>query len=111
MNKDNITPEELDISEDQITLSLDDGTEILCDILAIFPCGDKDYIALLPVDSDEDGEVYLYGFVEKEDGEVDLIDIEDDDEFDAVSDAFEELLDDEEFEELYGDEDDEDAEN
>ena len=35
--------------------------------------------------------------------EVELIDIEDDDEFEAVSDAFDELLDEQEFDEMLGD--------
>ena len=51
---------------DQVTLTLDDGTDLLCDILAIFPCGDKEYIALVPSDGDENSDIYLYGFKQGE---------------------------------------------
>lgn len=96
---------------DQITLTMDDGTDILCDILAVFPCGDKEYIALLPTDQADDSDVFLYQFVAHGDDDVELINIESDEEFEAVSDAFDELLDSEEFDELYGEEDDEDDSN
>lgn len=87
---------------DTVTLTLDDDTEIVCDVITIFPCGNKKYIALLPQDSDDDGEVYLYEFQENGD-EPNLINIESDEEFEAVSDAFEEWLDSEEFDEMFGD--------
>lgn len=89
---------------DTITLTLEDNSEIECEVLAIFPYSDKEYIALLPQDSGEDGEIYLYQFVQLENDEIDLINIEDDDEFEAVSDAFDELMDSEEFDELFGEE-------
>ena len=34
-------------TNDQITLTLEDGTDLICDVLAIFPVDGKDYIALL----------------------------------------------------------------
>ncbi|MGN0243189.1 MAG: DUF1292 domain-containing protein [Lachnospiraceae bacterium] len=85
--------------EPTVTLTLEDDTEIICDVIAIFPAGDKQYIALLPQDSD-DGEVFLYRFVELENDEVDLQNIEDDEEYEIVADAFDELLDEEEFNEM-----------
>lgn len=100
--------------QDQVTLTLDDGTELLCDVVAIFPLRDKEYIALLPADADEneeeDSEVFLYEFIQKEDGDIDLINIEDDDEFDEVADAFDEYLDGELFDEMLDDDDEEDEE-
>lgn len=89
---------------DTVTLTLDDDTEIVCDVITIFPCGDKKYIALLPQDAGEEGEVYLYEFVENGE-EPSLVNIESDEEFEAVSDAFDEWLDSEEFDDLFGDED------
>ena len=91
---------------DQITLTLEDNSELLCDVIATFPAkynGQENmYIALLPTDADEDAEIFLYRFIE--DGEdIDLQNIEDDEEFDIVSDAFDELLDEEEFENLMAD--------
>ena len=44
-----------------VTLTLDDGTELECVVLTIFEAGEKEYIALLPLDGREaeDGEVYF----------------------------------------------------
>lgn len=92
---------------DQVTLTLEDGTELVCDVLAIFPCDDKMYIALVPVDN-PDNDIYLYGYEEDEDGEITLIDIESDEELEAASDAFDEFLDSEEFESMFGFDDEED---
>ena len=87
-----------------VTLSLDDGSTLECAILTIFPAGDNQYIALLPLDENgvnEDGEVYLYRFKE-ENGNPTLNNIEDDDEYEMVADAFDEFLDNAEFEEMEG---------
>ena len=48
--------------KDTVTLLLDGNEEVECAIISIFEAGDKDYIALLPLDS-EDGEVYLYRYL------------------------------------------------
>ena len=87
-----------------VTLTLDDGTELECVVLTIFEAGEKDYIALLPLDGQEaeDGEVYLYRYVENGDGQPDLQNIESDEEYEIVADAFDELLDSEEYDELVG---------
>ena len=50
----------------------------------------------------EEGEVYLYRYSESEDGQPNLENIEDDDEYEIVADAFDELLDDAEYDELVG---------
>ena len=90
-----------------VTLTLDDGREIECVVLTIFPAGGKDYIALLPMDDieAEDGEVYLYRYSETEDGTPVLDNIMDDDEYEIVADAFDEMLDDQEYDELVSEED------
>ena len=87
-----------------VTLTLDDGTELECVVLTIFEAGDRDYIALLPLDGREaeDGEVYLYRYVEDVNGTPDLENIESDEEYEIVADAFDELLDAEEYDELVG---------
>lgn len=92
-----------------VTLTLDDGTDMECEVLCIFPVGEKDYIALIPVDKadDENAEIFLYHFIEKENEEIELLNIEDDEEFEAVSDAFDELMDSEEFDDMLDDEEDE----
>jgi len=91
---------------DQITLTLDDDSELLCDVIATFPAkynGQENmYIALLETDAAEDAEIFLYRFIENGE-DIDLQNIEDDEEFEIVSDAFDELLDEEEFDSLMDD--------
>jgi len=95
---------------DQITLTLEDDSELLCDVIATFPVTikgeEKMYVALLPTDADEDAEIFLYRFTEDGD-EIDVQNIEDDEEFEIVADKFDELLDEEEFGELFDDEEEE----
>ena len=87
-----------------VTLTLDDDTEVECVVLTIFTAGESDYIALLPMEGEdsEEGEVYLYRYSETEDGTPVLDNIEDDDEYEIVADAFDEMLDDQEYDELVG---------
>ena len=86
-----------------VTLTLDDGSQLECVILTIFEAGGRDYIALLPMEGEDadEGEVYLYRYTEI-DGNPDLQNIEDDDEYEIVADAFDELLDEQEYDELVG---------
>ena len=93
--------EEMDLEQEEmtVTLTLDDGSEVECVVLTIFEAGDRDYIALLPTEGAEadEGEVYLYRYEEDADGNPSLDNIEDDDEYEVVADAFDEHLDDQEF--------------
>lgn len=76
-------------------LTLDDDTEMECGILGVFEVEGlegKEYIALLPL---EDETVLLYEYKEVGD-EIELNVIEDDDEFDKVSNAFYDIYEDEE---------------
>lgn len=85
-----------------ITLTLDNDETVECSILTIFEAAGNDYIALLPLNEqgvNEDGEVYLYRFRE-ENGMPVLENIEDDDEYEAASDGFDEWLDSLEYDEL-----------
>ena len=87
-----------------VTLDLDDGSSVECQILTIFEAEGRDYIALLPLDENgddnEDGEVFIYRYSEDAEGNPSLENIEDDDEYEVVSDRFDELLDEAEFEDL-----------
>jgi len=96
--------EEANEEEMTVTLTLDDGTELECVVLTIFEAGDKEYIALLPLDGQEaeDGEVYLYRYTEDANGNPDLENILSDEEYEIVADAFDELLDSAEYDELVG---------
>ena len=97
--------ENLDEEEEMtVTLSLDDGRELECVVLTIFPAGGREYIALLPMDDEEaeEGEVYLYRYTEDAEGQPELENIEDDEEYEIVADAFDEFLDSQEYDELVG---------
>ena len=87
-----------------VELELDDGRTVNCAIVTILTVGEKDYIVLLPLDEDgqsSEGEVWFYGYKEDETDpnvEPELFYIDDDNEYEAVADAFDEYLDNEEFE-------------
>ena len=85
-----------------VDLELDDGT-VTCKIITIFECNKKDYIAVLPVDENEkpvSEDVWIYGYTEDSEGNPDLHYIDDDEEYDAAADAFDEYLDDQMFDGL-----------
>ncbi len=101
-----------DYAEEEMTveLTLDDGDKVNCAVITILEVSGKDYIALMPLDENgqnNDGEVWFYGYREDENDpnvEPELIFIEDDDEYEDVADAFDEFLDNVEFDELVDDE-------
>lgn len=96
-------------SEDEfitVTLTLDDDETIECAVLTTYIAEGQEYIALLPLDENGDPEgedVYLYRYSEVN-GEPTLENIEDDEEYEIAVDAFDEWLDEQEFEESDGDE-------
>lgn len=99
MSEQNMNPEEEVVT---ITLTLDNDEVVECAVLTVYTANDKEYIALLPLNEEgesEDGDVYLYRY-EEVDGEPTLSNIEDDDEYEVVADAFDEWMDEQEFEEL-----------
>lgn len=77
---------ELDI----ITLEFDDGVEVECEIMGVFDVNGKEYIALIPDDDSED--IYIYGYKEVGEDEFELIDIEDDAEFEAAVAEFDAIM-------------------
>lgn len=100
-----LIPDDFDTT---VTLTLDNDEELECAVISIFEADNKRYIALLPLEGEdaENGEVYLYRYNETADGQPDLKNIESDEEFEIVSDAFDELLDEAEYQELLGDDED-----
>ena len=85
-NKRNYAEEEADI----ITLEFDDDKEVECEIMGVFDCDGKEYVALIPHDDTDD--VYLYGYKEVGDDEFEIIDIEDDAEFEKVVQEFDAIM-------------------
>ena len=85
--KNNAPVEEADV----ITLEFEDGVEVECEIMGVFDCNGKEYIALIPDDGTDD--VYIYGYKEVGEDEFELIDIEDDAEFEAAVAEFDSIMD------------------
>ena len=96
--------DENDDTDMTVEIELTDGKKVNCAIITILTIHDKDYIVLLPLDDEgqsSEGEVWFYGYKEDDNDpnvEPELIYIEDDEEYEAVADAFDEYLDNEEFE-------------
>ena len=98
MSNSNNIPEEVMT----VTLTLDDDSVVECEVITIYEANGKDYIELLPLNENgesESGDVYLYRYME-EGGEPTLENIEDDDEYEIAADAFDEWMDEQEFEEM-----------
>lgn len=89
-----VTEEEMD--DIRVTLNLDEG-DIECRIVTIFDVAGQDYIALEPLDQEgnpnEEGCVYIYRYAEDEQGLPSIDYIEDEEEYEAAADRFDELLD------------------
>lgn len=89
-----------------VELELEDGSHVTCAVVTILESQGKDYIVLLPLDEDgenKDGEVWFYRYSEDENdvnAEPVLDYIEDDEEYELVADAFDEYLDNVEFDEF-----------
>lgn len=95
-----------DAEEMTVDLDLEDGTTVTCAVITILTVDGRDYIALLPLDENgdnNDGEVWFYRYSENPDDaneEPELAYIDDEEEYEAVADAFDEYLDAAEFDEL-----------
>ena len=99
-----------DDEEMTVELELDDGQTVNCAIITILTVNKQDYIVLLPLDengNNDDGEVWFYRYSEDEsdpNAEPELGYIDDDEEYGMVADAFDEYLDNAEFDEIVKDE-------
>lgn len=81
-----------------VTLELEDGQQLACEILTIFDIKDQSYIVLEPQEQAQDPEcdeydIFVYRYFETEDGEYSLENIDNDEEYELVSDRIDELLD------------------
>ena len=81
--------DDVEIDDNYITLEFDDGISVECEILGVFEVEGKEYIALLPEDGTED--VFIYGYRELNEDEFEILDIEDDAEFEKVAAEFEKI--------------------
>lgn len=72
-----------------IHLTLEDGSEMDCLVVGVYDINDISYMALV---EEGDDRVMIYRYNEAEEGLIDIINIEDDEEFDLASEAFFELF-------------------
>ena len=89
--------------DDIMTLSFEDG-EVDCGILAIYPVGDREYIALYPLVQEAGDEYYIYRYNGEENDEIDIEEIPDDEEADAAEEGFNTFMDNLEVEDLLDEE-------
>ena len=61
-----------------------------CEIMGVFDYNGKEYIALIPLDGTDD--VYIYGYQEVGEDEFEILEIEDDAEFEAVVREFDAIM-------------------
>lgn len=84
-----------------VTLTLENDEELECAVLTIFESDGREYIALLPLDENgdsDDGQVYLYRFIDNgEDEEPGLENILEDEEFERVSETFNDWMEEQDF--------------
>lgn len=104
-------PYSFNAEEMSVTLTLENG-DVECAIVVILTIEDQDYMVLLPLDENgenHDGEVWFYRYFENEDifKDPDLEYIESDEELNAISELFEEFLENSERDEYFTDEYDE----
>ena len=76
-----------------ITLLDENGEETEFEVLGVVTVEDIDYAILVPIDEDED-QAYIFRIDADENGEEVLSEVEDDEEFDMVKDAWETLCED-----------------
>ncbi|MDO5062238.1 MAG: DUF1292 domain-containing protein [Peptostreptococcaceae bacterium] len=77
-----------------LNITLEDGEELPSEVIGIFEVEGEEYIALLPEDDDR---VLIYKYKELSDEDIDLQNIEDDEEFERVTNAFWEIFGDDDF--------------
>ena len=95
MDEMEVFPVDAEDDDIVVTVNMDDGTDVECEILTIFEVEDQDYIVLLPLDKNgepnAEGNVYIYRYFEDADGTPSLDNIASDAEYAKVAKAFDEL--------------------
>ncbi|MCQ2554084.1 MAG: DUF1292 domain-containing protein [Clostridia bacterium] len=86
--------EEMYEEDEIITLEFEDEDgkieEVECGMMGVFECEGKEYVALEVLD--ESGDVLIYGYKEVGDDEFELVDIEDDAEYEKAAAEFDAIM-------------------
>ncbi|MCL2064249.1 MAG: DUF1292 domain-containing protein [Candidatus Cloacimonetes bacterium] len=91
-----------------IELELEDGTIEECEVLEIIEIDGKSYVALLPMDGNE---YYVYECRKLDEENIEIVTIEDEEEFTKAINTFEEYFNEELDDEDYFDDDEEDEDD
>ena len=78
--------------DDVLTLTDEDGNNIRFERIGSCELDGTVYLALVPIDDNEDAEYIILKVETDEDGEENFVTITDDDEFDRVADYFDDTL-------------------
>ena len=95
---------------DIIKLTDDEGQEYSFEVLDAVETDDGRYVALMPVFDDpkemldDEGDLVIAEVEVDDNGDEYFSDIEDDDEYEIAADAFDEWMDEQDFDDMYGDE-------
>lgn len=88
-----------------VTLPLEDGTELECDVVTLFELEGQDYVALYPSEGEPD-ELYLFRCKYNQGSEdMELEEIDDEEEYKTVCDTFDEIMEQEEWNSILGEDD------
>jgi uncharacterized protein YrzB (UPF0473 family) len=92
MDEKNLTPDELEEQVEILVLTDEEGNEEEFEYLTIIPYQDKEYIILLPVNGEDDGEVVILQIepIPGNDEEENYVDVEDEATLEAVFNLFKE---------------------
>lgn len=82
------------MSEDLITLIDEDGIEHQFEVETLIEVNDEKYAVLIPMDEEyiDTNEAIIMRFGVDEDGEEILLDVDNDEEWDRVADAYDEII-------------------
>lgn len=91
-----------------VTLELDDDTSVECDVILVFEIeeDEQEYVALYP-SSGEPDEIYLMrcDYFDESTLEMEIESIDDDDEFELVSEAFDAIMEQEDWNDTMAEDD------
>ncbi len=90
--------DEDDMDDIRVTIDYEDGSSVECCVLTIYEIEEQDYIALLPLEDDDEtvsGDVIVMRYFEPEDGEPDIEEIEDEEELSVAVQVLQQIMEEE----------------
>jgi uncharacterized protein YrzB (UPF0473 family) len=92
-----------DFSEMTVTMDLEDGSALECDVVLAFSENGRNYIALTPSEKpdQQEAEIFFYRLTGTSMEELGIDNIENDEEYQDVAERFEEIIDEQEFSDVF----------